>query len=389
MAPGLAGTTATERAPAGVGNHRALARIDLGALSHNVGEIRRLIGSDVQLCAVVKADGYGHGAAAIARHLVRCGTDALAVASLEEATALRDAGVSTPILVFGHLGAAEVGEAVRLGLTPAVSSLEAGIELAEALGDARLRVHLKFDTGMRRMGLDPAELPRLLRSFEGRAIEIQGVFSHLAHGDSPGHESVANQQTELLEVISALEAAGHVPRLRHIANSAGLISDTDTHLDMVRCGIALYGGLPHPSFAPQADLRPVMEVLTRVVQVRSIRAGDGIGYGHTWRAPRDSRIAVLPIGYGQGYLRSLSNRGYTQVRGRLAPIVGTISMDQTMIDVTAAGGVQPGDEGVLWGGRNEGAPDVMELAERAGTIGYELLTRVGNSIPRTYIEPFG
>lgn len=389
MAPGLAGTSATERAASGVGSQRALARIDLGALSHNVGEIRRLVGSDVRLCAVVKADAYGHGAAAVARHLVRCGVDSLAVASFEEAAALRDAGISTKILVFGALAGSEVGEAVRLGLTPSIASLDAAAELASSVGSSRIRVHLKFDTGMRRMGIDPDEVPRLLKTLEGHAIEIEGIYSHLAHGDTPGHESLVAQREELQRAVATLEAAGHEPRLRHIANSAGLLADPATHLEMVRCGIALYGGMPHPSFSAQAELRPVMELLSRVVQVRSIEAGSGIGYGHSWRAPRDSRIAVLPIGYGQGYLRSLSNRGYTQVRGRLAPIVGTISMDHTMIDVTAAGGVQPGDEVVLWGGRSEGAPDVMELAERAGTIGYELLTRVGNSIPRTYIEPFG
>ncbi len=379
-----------DRTAKGLGNQRAVARIDLAALSHNAGEIRRLTRPDVQLCAVVKADAYGHGAVAVARHLMRCGVDVLAVASVEEASQLRDAGIRSKILVFGDLTASETTEAIHLGLTATLGSLDATRILREAVApEQTLRVHLKIDTGMRRIGFSPGELGQLAKLLAGTGIVIAGAYSHLAHGESPGHASLAEQRTELFDACQTLSEAGLAIPMRHLAGSAGLFSAPETHLDMVRTGIALYGGLPHPSYASRVSLKPVMEVLTRVVQVRKIQAGDGIGYGHTWRAPRDSRIAVLPIGYGQGYLRSLSNRGYTMVRGRLAPVVGTVSMDQTMIDITAAGSVKPGDEVTLWGGPQEGAPDVMELAERAGTIGYELLTRVGNSIPRTYVEPFG
>jgi alanine racemase len=379
-----------DRIAKGLGNQRAVARIDLAALSHNAGEIRRLTGPGVQLCAVVKADAYGHGAVPVARHLVRCGVDVLAVASVEEASQLRDAGIPSKILVFGDITAAESADAIRLGLTATLGSLDATRTLCEVVSkNQRLPVHLKIDTGMRRIGFAPDELDRLAKLLDGSGLVVAGAYSHLAHGDSPGHDSLDKQKAELLAACESLSQAGISLPMRHLAGSAGLFSAPGTHLDMVRTGIALYGGLPHPSYASHVSLKPVMEVLTRVVLVRKVRAGDGIGYGHTWRAPRDSRIAVLPIGYGQGYLRSLSNRGYTMIRGRLAPVVGTISMDQTMIDVTAAGRVKPGDEVTLWGGQQPGTPDVMELAERAGTIGYELLTRVGNTIPRTYVEPFG
>ncbi|HAC81939.1 MAG: alanine racemase [Candidatus Binatia bacterium] len=379
-----------DRTAKGLGNRRAVARIDLAALSHNTAEIRRITGPGVQLCAVVKADAYGHGAVPVARHLVRCGVEVLAVASVEEASQLRDAGIPSKILVFGDLTAAETSEAIRLGLTATLGSVDAARTLREVVDkDQRLPVHLKIDTGMRRIGFSPAELAGLPKLLDGSGLVVAGAYSHLAHGDSPGHESHEAQKVELLAACENLSRLGIPLPMRHLAGSAGLFAENGTHLDMVRTGIALYGGLPHPGYASRASLKPVMEVITRVAQVRKVTAGDGIGYGHTWRAPRDSRIAVLPIGYGQGYLRSLSNRGYTMIRGRLAPVVGTISMDQTMIDVTAAGSVKPGDEVTLWGGTAEGAPDVMELAERAGTIGYELLTRVGNTVPRTYIEPFG
>jgi alanine racemase len=378
------------RAPKGVGEQRAVARIDLAALSHNVGEIRRITGPDVRIAAVVKADAYGHGAAPVARHLVRCGVDLLATASFEEAVELRDAGITSRILVFGTLGVAEATEAVRIGITPTLASLESATALAAAIGgDTRLRVHVKVDTGMRRTGLTLAEMPKFAGLLEKSPFEVEGLYSHLSHADVPGHESLREQRTALMDAARVLETAGHGPRQIHLANSAGLLADRAAHLNMVRPGIALYGGLPHPSFAAEINLKPVMEVLSRVAQIRVVQAGDGVGYGHTWRAPRDSRIAVVPIGYGQGYLRGLSNRGYMMVRGRLAPVVGTVSMDHTMIDITAAGAVQPGDEVLVWGGPGEGAPDVMELAERAGSIGYELLVRAGASIPRTYVEPFG
>ena len=379
-----------DRPPGSVGSQRAVAKIDLAALSHNVGEIRRLVGSDVRLCAVVKTDAYGHGAVPISRHLVRCGVDSLAVASVEEATELREAGISGKILVFGAASAAEAAEAVRLGITPTISSLENARELVGALDGAEpLEVHLKLDTGMRRMGIGADEVDSLAAILKDGPLKLEGIFSHLAHADSPGHESITEQRRELENAVTRLHAAGIDVRIRHLSGSAGILADRATHLDMVRPGIALYGGLPHPTFNADVSFKPVMEVTTRVAQLRSVQAGDGIGYGHTWRAPRDSRVAVLPIGYGQGYLRALSNRGYTLIKGRLAPVVGTVSMDHMMIDVTSAGAVRTGDEVVLWGGPQESAPDVMVLAERAETIGYELLTRVGGAIPRTYVEPFG
>lgn len=342
------------------------------------------------MAAVVKADAYGHGAAPIARHLVRCGVDLLATASFEESVELRDAGIASRILVFAPLSTTDASEAIRLGITPTLTSLESAAAVAAALSDATpLRVHVNVDTGMRRMGFAAGDLPKLATLLQKNRLVVEGLYSHLAHADIPGHKSIQEQRTALLAAAKTLKEAGHGPRQLHLANSAGLLADRTTHLNMVRPGIALYGGLPHPSLAAEVNLKPVMEVLTKIVQIRAIQAGEGVGYGHSWRAPRDSRIAVVPIGYGQGYLRGLSNRGYMMIRGRLAPVVGTISMDHTMVDVTAAGAVKHGDEVVVWGGPADGAPDVMELAERAGSIGYELLVRAGGSIPRTYVEPFG
>ena len=373
---------------------RAVCTIDLDALARNLAEIRLLVGASVRICAVVKADAYGHGAVPVSRALVAAGVDHLAVACLDEALELRGAGISSPILVFGGIAAEEAPRAIELDLTPVVWSTAAARDLAEHVPPGRrLRVHLEVDTGMHRVGADVASVAALTAALVEGPFDLEGLMSHLACADLPDHPSVAVQMQRFEEATRRVAAAGGRPRIRHLAHSAGLLTESRTHLDMVRPGLLLYGCLPHPRFATRIRVAPVMTLRTRIAQIVNAAPGEGVGYGHRFVAARPTRLAALAIGYGQGYPRSLSQGGSVLVRGCHAPVAGAVSMDHVTVDVTEVPGAAEGDEVVLWG-RDRGADaadprpdrvreiDVMELAARAGTIGYELLTRVGGRVER-------
>lgn len=368
---------------------RAVCTVDLDALARNLAEIRRLVGPSVRVCAVVKADAYGHGAIPVSHTLVAQGVDQLAVACLDEALDLRGAGISTPILVFGGIAPAEAARAIELELTPVVWSAEAARRIAEHVPSGkRLRVHLEVDTGMHRVGAELDAVASATRALVEGPFDLEGLMSHLACADEPGHPSVALQIERFEEATRRVSSAGGAPRIRHLAHSAGLLADRRTHLDMVRPGLLLYGCLPHPRFAADARVEPVMGLRTRIAQILEAAPGEGVGYGHRFVTARPTRLAALAIGYGQGYPRSLSESGYVLIRGRRAPVAGRVSMDHVTVDVTDIADAAEGDEVVLWGrARDAGAGevtgiDVMELAERAGTIGYELLTRVGGRVER-------
>jgi alanine racemase len=348
--------------------------------------VRRIVGPSVRIMAVVKANAYGHGAVPVARTLISAGASWLGVASIAEAHELRQAGgIAAPILVLGGIEAAHVDEAIGLDLTAVVWDLTGAARLAAAVPrGARLSVHLKVDTGMHRLGADPSSLGELAAGLGKLPFAVTGVMSHLACADEPGHPTLAEQRVEFERGLKALTANGVEPGIRHLANSAGLLADPRTHFDMVRPGIMLYGGLPHPSHAASAPLEPVMHFSTRIAQLRELPVGASVGYGHTFTCRRPTRIAVLPIGYADGYLRSLSNRGEVLVRGCRAPVVGRISMDHTTVDVTDVPGAATGDTVTLWGEDGGARLDVMEIGARAGTIGYELLSRVGSRVPRVH-----
>lgn len=358
---------------------RAVCLIDLDALVHNLGEIRRVVGDDVRICAVVKSNAYGHGGALVAETLARAGVDHLAVATFEEARTLRRAGIEVPILLLSGLALADVREALDLDLTAAIWDENSLRKLVDAVPAGRpLRVHLKVDTGMRRLGSD--DLPSLLAVASHDSIEVEGLFSHLACADDDRADSVSLQKTRFDEAIAIAREAGCIPRIRHLANSAGLLSSHHTHYDMVRPGLALYGCSPLGSAPLPISLRPVMEFRTRILHLKTVPAGVGIGYGWSFRTQRETRLAILAVGYGQGYPRALSNRGCVDLGGGRAPIVGNVSMDHIAVDVTDLGEVALDTPVTLWGGAT--GPNVMELAESAGTIGYELLTRIPEEMPR-------
>ncbi|MBI2371883.1 MAG: alanine racemase [Deltaproteobacteria bacterium] len=365
-----------------------VALIDLQALAHNFALARRAVGPGVKIFGVVKADAYGHGAVPVARMLERIGADLFGGATCEEGGRLREGGVRRPIVVLGGLYPGQGTLALQHDLEAALFDLDTARTLArearQAGGD--LRVHVKVDTGMGRVGLLPpsvAAFVAALREVEG--LRIVGLFSHFAvAGEPDGAEFTREQLKRFQQAADEVRALGHRPLL-HLANSAALLEYPESHLDAVRPGLMLYGVLPHPAWAARLPLRPVLSLRTRVVFLKEVPAGTGLGYGRTFITPRPSRIATLPVGYADGLSRALSNRGEVLVRGRRAPIRGMISMDWCMVDVTDVPGVALGDEAVLIGGQADATIRVEEVAARLGTIPYEILTSVGSRVPRRYL----
>jgi alanine racemase len=366
-----------------------VAEVSLAALTHNCREAGRLVGDRVRVIAVVKADGYGHGAAAAARACLRGGATMLGVSSLAEGVELRAAGVAEPIVVLGGLFAGEAPDAIAHDLDAAVWTRDVVDALAAAARAAgrRARLHVKLDTGMTRLGLDVEAAGEFARWVAGMAdVEVAGVFSHLASADDVVQAAVQAQIARFRDAVAAVRAAGVTTGLVHLANSAAVLSAPAAHFDAVRPGLMLYGYAPAAHLASRADLRPAMRLVTQVTQVRCIPAGRPVGYGGTWVAARPSVIASLPIGYADGYHRLASNRAQVVVRGRRAPLAGRVCMDHVMIDVTDVPGVVPGDRVVMMG--RAGGVGVLadEVAAWCETIPYEMLTAVGKRVPRVHGE---
>lgn len=364
----------------------AWAEINLDAVAHNVQAAKANLKSTTKLCAVVKADAYGHGAVRVAQEAVRNGADFLAVALLQEAVKLRDAGIDTPILILGAM-LPEVAElVVRYDISQAVFDEERlyALNAAALKLHTKAKIHIKIDTGMHRIGLHVKEagsFARLAASLPG--ITIEGVFSHFATADADDKEYAAYQFARFQEALKLIDAEGvHIP-LRHIANSAALTELQEYQLDMVRQGITLYGLHPAHMIDCYKDFEPVMTVKTKVAFVKELPAGETIGYGRTYTLTRKSVIATVPLGYADGISRRLSNKGYMLINGEKAPIIGRVCMDQTMLDVTDIPGVKLGDEVTVFGGRE--LP--MELvAEWADTICYEIVCAVSPRVPREYVR---
>jgi len=368
------------------GERPTTATIDLQAIAANYAEAKRL-GSDREVIAVVKADGYGHGAVPVARRLTSAGCTHLAVVTVAEAAELRSAAIDCEILVLGGVhDAAEAADVLELRVTPVIQ--HAGhIGLLSQTARERgvpLPVQVEVDTGMRRMGLAAEDAPALLeRIAKEPSVELQGVYTHLACADEVDLGSTLEQLQLFSEVLSALQARGIAPGQVHVANSAGLLATSDlaaalpAQLNAVRPGLMLYGVHPAAHLRHRASLAPAMTLRSRVSNVRHVRRGDAVGYGGSFRAERRGRIATLPIGYADGIPWSLGNRGSVLLRGSRLRIAGRISMDLVTVFVGDEP-VEIGDPVVLFG---EGLP-VEEVAETAGTIPYELLVGIGDRVPR-------
>lgn len=404
------------------------AEVNLANLRHNLRVLRRVAGP-TPVWAVLKADGYGHGAKAVARTLERAGAQGICVALIEEGIELREAGIRAPILVMGGYYGRAWAELLHHRLTPVLQDegqIEALSDELRFRGLPPVQVHLKVDTGMARLGASLADLDRIARAFAAHPeVQLDALMTHFACADASDPEALRRPLELFDDAVRVLAASGVRPRLRHAANSAALLQHPEAHFDLVRPGLALFGvhpcgssrAVPLPpapglslvtetgaetgtadgeSSGPgsermQADLRPVMSVLSQIVSLRDVPVGGTVGYGATWTARRPSRIATLPMGYADGLSRALSNRGQALVRGLRAPIVGVVSMDMTMLDVTDVPGVGLGDEVVLLGPQKGalGADEITasEIAGHTGTIPWEVLTNISRRVPRFYREP--
>jgi len=362
--------------------------LDLDAVAGNVERICRLAGPSTDLMVVLKADAYGHGAVPIARTALLHGAKMAAVACLSEAADLRRAGIRAPVLLLGYTPAWQARDIVRLGLSATVFSLDLAEHLSRAAiaaGAPAVPVHIKVDTGMSRLGLrtdQVAELVACLKRLPG--IQVEGIFTHLATADESAENAFAATQIDRFrDVVRTLNDAGHEFRYVHAANSAALVNGLAPECNLVRVGILTYGLDPSPRTPCPDGFRPVLAFKTRVAQVKSLAAGSCVSYGCTFVTNRSSTIAVIPVGYGDGFRRAPSGWGEVLVRGRRAPVVGTVCMDMSMIDVTDVPGVREGDEVVLIGSQGEERITVDDVARRLGTINYEVVTQILPRVPRT------
>jgi alanine racemase len=371
---------------------RAWADVDLGAVRHNVGVLRRHV-APARLCAVVKADGYGHGAVRVARAARDAGAEWLAVAQVSEAAALREAGIDGPLLLLSEPRPDEIATAVGLDLRLTVYTPEMVAALADAVpatrGGAPLRLHVKVDTGMRRVGVAPDEAVALAKVVADHPrLELEGVFTHLPVADEPGNAFTGHQLARFDAVLDQLRAAGFDPPLRHAANSAGAIRLREARYDLVRCGIAVYGVPPSPVLDGLVDLRGALRLSSEVSFVKRVPAGHGISYGLRQRTRHETTIATVPIGYADGVFRSLPLAGAeVLVHGQRRRMIGVVTMDQLMVDCGTRLDVRPGDPVVLLGAQGDERITPDEWAEKLGTISYEVVCAIGPRVERRYPVP--
>ena len=367
----------------------AEAVVDLDAIAHNVRLLCEHAGS-AQVMAVVKADGYGHGASQTGRAALAAGAAELGVATIDEALALRRDGITSPVLAWLHSPGADFGPALQADIELAVSSvrqLRDVLDAAERTGRTAT-VTVKVDTGLSRNGVSPAEYPDLLttlrRAQADGAVRLRGIMSHLAQGDEPDNPFNDIQAQRLTDMVAQAKAQGVRYEIVHLCNSPAALTRPDLAFDMVRPGIAVYGQTPMPERGDMG-LRPAMTLKCPVALVRSVRAGDGVSYGHTWIAERDTTLALLPIGYADGVFRTLSGRIDVLINGRLRRNVGRICMDQFVVDLGPGDAdVAEGDDAVLFGPGTQGEPTAQDWAELLGTINYEVVTSPRGRVTRTY-----
>lgn len=371
----------------GVTGPATVAEIDVPAFVHNIRAIQGCLAPTCQMLAVVKADAYGHGAVPLGRVAYQHGVHWLGVARCQEGVALREGNMAGAILVLGPTWSEDVALLVAHRLTPVVGSIAEATQIQREAARQGLvyPIHVKIDTGMGRFGLLPAHVTAFLDYLDTCVhLRCEGLMTHLACADTPETESVQHQLTQFRAVLQHCAQRGLTPRYVHAANSAAIYRYPESHWNLVRAGIALYG--LHPFMAPAAvTLRPILRWQSHLVRVQAIPAGCGIGYGHTFTTQRPSRIGTIPVGYADGWPRSLSNKGYVLVQGQRVPLIGQICMDMCMIDVTDVATAQVGDEVILLG--NQGAAQVTaeEIAAWSGRIPYEVFCAISHRVPRRYV----
>ncbi len=339
------------------------------------------------ILAVVKADGYGHGAIQVSRTLLEAGAHALAVAYIEEALEIREAGITAPVMVLFGVPSDKVSYFFDYNLTPVVWSLDQACALSQEATrrSSRIPIHIKIDTGMGRLGFNPGEaVESIAKITEMPGLAVEGVLSHFSDAELTD-TNVSKAQLELFQLVSSkLQDRGIRIRFRHMANSAAIIRFNNSFLDMVRPGLMLYGYNPVPGKQSDVDLRPAMTIKSTLISLKHVKSGTSISYGRTFCTKRESLIATMAVGYADGFSTALSNRGSVIVRGKIAPVVGRVCMDLTMVDVTEVDGVSTGDEVILVGEEEGHKLWADTMAEIVETIPYEILTSVGKRVKRVY-----
>ena len=374
---------------------RALARVNLAAIERNVGWLRSSLSGQAELCAVVKADGYGHGAAPAARAALAGGATWLAVATADEAAELRAAGLSEPTLVMGAVSSEELGTAIAAGAELVAWDRRFTEHLAAAAAerDSSVRVHVKLDTGMGRLGTrdraEAFEIAELIARSRG-ALELAGAMTHFATADDD--PEFLDRQLSAFEPFASELRSRFPGIIVHAANSAATLRSPASHFDLVRCGIAIYGCDPMHEEPSERGLEPALALSSYVAAVKLAQSGESIGYGRRFVAERDTWIGTLPIGYGDGVRRALTNNCDVLLRGQRYPLVGTVSMDNITVDLGPEPGAQPGDEAILIGTDGGERQTAEQLARRIGTINYEIVCGISSRVPRAYHhdgEPIG
>ncbi len=365
--------------------------IDLDAIAQNVKNIKQLIGEKIELMAVVKGNAYGHGILDVSSVVLNNGATRLAVARLEEGIFLRKAGITVPILILGLTLKQQAELLVSYNITPTVCEYEMIEKLSESAikEDKVVKVHLKVDTGMGRIGIFSHDILRFIKRIRAlRNVEIEGIFTHFSVADEKDKTYTEKQFRKFMGVLTALEKEGIRIPIKHLGNSATLLDLPHMWLDLVRPGISIYGLYPSTEVQKTIKLIPAHSFKTRIVFLKELSMGESIGYGRTYTTnQRRTKVASLPVGYADGYNRLLSNQGEVLVRGRRFPIIGRICMDQTMIDVTNLPQVEIGDEVVLWGRQGQEEITVEEIAEKIGTINYEIVHMPDKKrVPKLFIK---
>jgi alanine racemase len=378
------------------------AEIDLKAIAHNIKELRRITHPDARLMGVVKANGYGHGAIEVARCALQNGAEVLGVARIEEGMQIRAAGIEVPILIFGYTLPELAADLLEYDLTQTVNTHASAQVLSQTATSLKkkIKIHLKVDTGMGRLGLlaqnfqrdnsvalnaDAIEETLAIAGLEG--LELEGIFTHFATADSADKTSAEDQLDLFMRFLNRLREAGLEPPFRHAANSAALIDMPQSHLDMVRPGIASYGLYPSDEVNKKhVSLKPAMALKAKIIHLKKVPAGFKVSYGSTHKTPRATTIATIPIGYADGLNRLLSSNGQMLVHGHRAPIIGRVCMDLTMLDVGHIDNVQMGDEVVIFGHQGNDAITVDEIASSLNTINYEIVSTITARVPRVYLR---
>jgi alanine racemase len=365
--------------------------VNLDAIAQNVGNIKKLIGEKKELMAVVKGNAYGHDVLEVVSVVLNNGTTRLAVARLEEGIFLRKAGITVPILVLGLTLKQQAELLVSYNITPTVSEYEMIEKLSESAfkKDKKVKVHLKVDTGMGRIGIFPYDILRFIKKIRAlKNVEIEGIFTHFSVADEKDKTYTEKQFRKYMEVLTVLEKEGIGTSVKHVCNSATLLDLPHMWLDLVRSGISVYGLYPSREVQKTVKLIPAHTFKTRIVFLKELPAGEPISYGRTYTTKKKRTVvASLPVGYADGYNRLLSNQGEVLVRGKRFPVIGRICMDQTMIDVTDLPQVEVGDEVVLWGRQGQEEITVEEIAEKIGTINYEIVHMPDKKrVPKLFIK---